>query len=187
MDFQLTGEQELIRQTARRVAREVIAPRSAALDETSEYPEDIYQVFKETGMLGLNFPEDYGGSGAGTIGLGLAVEEVAKVDNSCALMLLLTKLSTSAIMHGGTEAQKRKYGQGTALGEVRGAFGLTEPGAGSDSANIRTKAEKDGDVYRLTGTKHWISGASVADFFLVAAKTDLDARLAWLHRLHRGS
>ncbi len=175
MDFQLTGEQELIRQTARRVAREVIAPRSAALDETSEYPEDIYQVFKETGMLGLNFPEDYGGSGAGTIGLGLAVEEVAKVDNSCALMLLLTKLSTSAIMHGGTEAQKRKYGQGTALGEVRGAFGLTEPGAGSDSANIRTKAEKDGDVYRLTGTKHWISGASVADFFLVAAKTDLDA------------
>jgi alkylation response protein AidB-like acyl-CoA dehydrogenase len=175
MDFQLTDEQELIRQTARRIAREVIAPRAAELDETGEYPEDIYQTYKEYGLLGLNFPEEYGGSGAGTLGLGLAVEEVAKVDNSCALMLLLTKLSTSAIMRGGTEEQKRKYGQGTALGEVRGAFGLTEPGAGSDSAQIRTKAVQDGDFYRLTGTKHWISGGTVADFYLVAAKTTLNA------------
>jgi alkylation response protein AidB-like acyl-CoA dehydrogenase len=175
MDFQLTDEQELIRQTARRIAREVIAPRAAELDETGEYPEDIYQVYKETGLLGLNFPEEYGGSDAGTIGLGLAVEEIAKVDNSCALMLLLTKLSTSAIMHGGTEEQKQKYGRGTAEGTLRGAFGLTEPGAGSDSAQIQTKATQDGGYYRITGTKHWISGASVADFFLVATKTDLNA------------
>ena len=172
MDFRLTEEQEMIRQTARRIAREVVAPRAAALDETGEYPEDIFQVYKETGLLGLNFPEAYGGSGAGTLGLGLAVEEIAKVDNSCALMLLLTKLSTSAIMHGGTEEQKRTYGQGTATGALRGAFGLTEPGAGSDSANIQTRAVQDGDDYRITGTKHWISGASVADFFLVATKTD---------------
>lgn len=175
MDFRLTDEQELIRQTARKVAREVIAPRAAALDESGEYPEDIYQVFKETGMLGLTFPEAYGGSGAGTMGLGLAVEETAKVDNSSALILLLTKLSTSAILQGGTEEQKQRYCRGTALGELRGAFGLTEPGAGSDSARIQTKAEKDGDFYRLTGTKHWISGASVADFFLVATKTDVNA------------
>ncbi len=175
MDFGLTPEQEMIRQTARKIAQEVIKPRSAELDETGVYPEDIYQVFKETGLLGLNFPEEYGGVGAGTLGLGLAVEEVAKVDNACALILLLTKLSTSAIMRFGTEEQKRKYGQGTALGEIRGAFGLTEPGAGSDSANIQTKAEKDGDFYRITGTKHWISGANVADFFLIATKTDLRA------------
>lgn len=175
MDFQLSDEQEMIRQTARRVAREVIAPRAAELDETGIYPEDIFQAFKQTGMLGLSFPEEYGGSGAGTLGLGLAVEEVAKVDNSCALMLLLTKLSTSAILRGGTEEQKRCYCEGTATGELRGAFGLTEPGAGSDSANIQTKAERDGDYYRLTGTKHWISGATVADFFLVATKTDLTA------------
>jgi alkylation response protein AidB-like acyl-CoA dehydrogenase len=175
MDFRLTSEQEMIRQTARRIANEVIKPRAAALDETGEYPEDIFQVFKETGLLGLSFPEAYGGSGAGTLGLGLAVEETAKVDNSCALMLLLTKLSTSAILKGGTEEQKQRYCQGTALGELRGAFGLTEPGAGSDSANIQTRAVADGDSFLLTGTKHWISGGTVADFFLVAAKTDPQA------------
>ncbi len=175
MDFQLTDEQEMIRQTARRIAREVIAPRAAELDETGIYPEDIFQVFKETGLLGLAFPEAYGGSGAGTLGLGLAVEEIAKVDNACALMLLLTKLSTSAILYGGSEEQRKRYCQGTATGALRGAFGLTEPGAGSDSAQIQTRAVPDGDFYRLTGTKHWISGASVADFFLVATKTDPQA------------
>ncbi len=175
MDFRLSDEQELIRQTAARIAREVVAPRAAQLDETGEYPEDIYQVFKETGLLGLNFPEEYGGSGAGTLGLGLAVEEIAKVENACALMLLLTKLSTSAIMYAGTEEQKRKYGEGTATGAIRGAFALTEPGAGSDSANIQTRAVQDGDHYRITGTKQWISGGTVADFFLVATKTRPEA------------
>ncbi len=175
MDFRLTEEQQLIRQTARQIADEVIRPRAAELDETGIYPEDIFQVFKETGLLGLSFPEEYGGSGAGTLGLGLAVEEVAKVDNSCALMLLLTKLSTSAILKGGTEEQKRRYCQGTATGALRGAFALTEPAAGSDSANIQTRAVRDGEFYRMTGTKHWISGASVADFFMVATKTDPDA------------
>ncbi len=175
MDFRLSDEQELIRQTAARIAREVVAPRAAQLDETGEYPEDIYQVFKETGLLGLNFPEEYGGSGAGTLGLGLAVEEIAKVENACALMLLLTKLSTSAIMYAGTEEQKRKYGEGTATGTIRGAFALTEPGAGSDSANIQTRAVQDGDHFRITGTKQWISGGTVADFFLVATKTRPEA------------
>jgi alkylation response protein AidB-like acyl-CoA dehydrogenase len=175
MNFELTEEQQLIRDTARRIAREVIAPRAEELDQTGIYPEDIYQTFKETGLLGLWFPEEYGGSGAGTLGLGLAVEEVAKVDNACALMLLLTKLSTSAIMLAGTEEQKHEYGRKTASGERRGAFGLTEPGAGSDSANIQTRAERHGDEYILNGTKQWISGASVADFFMVATKTDLKA------------
>jgi alkylation response protein AidB-like acyl-CoA dehydrogenase len=175
MNFELTDEQQLIRETARRIAREVIAARAEELDQTGIYPEDIYQTFRETGLLGLWFPEEYGGSGAGTLGLGLAVEEVAKVDNACALMLLLTKLSTSAIMLAGTEEQKHEYGRRSAIGERRGAFGLTEPGAGSDSANIQTRAERHGDEYILNGTKQWISGASVADFFMVATKTDLKA------------
>lgn len=175
MDFTLTAEQLMIRDTARNIANDVIKPRSSELDETGIYPEDIYQVFKETGLLGLTFPEEYGGSGAGTLGLALAVEEIAKIDNSCALMLLLTKLSTSAILRFGAEDQKRKYCQGTALGEVRGAFGLTEPGTGSDSANIQMKAVRDGDDYLISGTKHWISGGTVADFVLLATKTDLNA------------
>jgi alkylation response protein AidB-like acyl-CoA dehydrogenase len=172
VDFTLTDEQQLIRDTARRIAREVIAPRAAELDETGIYPEDIFQTYRETGLLGLWFPEAYSGSGAGTLGLGLAVEEIAKVDNACSLMLLLTKLSTSAILLAGTEEQKREYCRKTATGERRGAFGLTEPGAGSDSANIQTRAERHGDEYILNGTKAYISGASVADFFLVATKTD---------------
>ncbi len=172
MDFRLTAEHELIRQTARRVANEVIKPRAAALDETGEYPEDIFQVFKETGMLGLSFPEEYGGSGAGTLGLGLAVEETAKVDNSCARARDMTTLTPSAILNGANAQQTRRYCQGTATGAVRGAFALTEPGAGSDSANIQTRATLDGDVYLISGTKHWISGGTVADFYLVATKTD---------------
>jgi len=175
MDFRLSEEQELIRQTARKIANEVIRPRAAELDETGIYPEDIFQVFKETGLLGLPFPEEYGGSGAGTLGMALAVEEVAKVDNSCALMLLLTKLSTSAILKGGTEEQKHRYCGGAATGNLRGAFALTEPGAGSDSANIQTRAVRDGDHFRITGTKHWISGGTVADFYMVATKTDPSA------------
>lgn len=175
MDFHLTEEQEMIRQTARQIANEVIRPRSAELDETEEYPEDIYQVYKETGLLGLSFPETYSGSGAGTLGLGLAVEEIAKVDNSCALMLLLTKLSTSAILKFGTEEQKHRYCESTATGTRRGAFALTEPGAGSDSSNIQTRAIADGNTYRITGTKQWISGGTVADFYLVATKTDPSA------------
>ncbi|MBE3565567.1 MAG: acyl-CoA dehydrogenase family protein [Thermogemmatispora sp.] len=172
MNFYLTEEQQLIRDTARRIAREVVAPRAPELDDTGIYPEDIFQVYKETGLLGLGFPEELGGSGAGIFGLALAIEEIAKVDNACALILLLTRLSTSAILKAGTEEQKRKYCAGTARGELRGAFGLTEPGAGSDSANIATRAVRKGDEYILTGTKCYISGASVADFFLVAAKTD---------------
>jgi alkylation response protein AidB-like acyl-CoA dehydrogenase len=172
VDFTLTDEQQLIRDTARRIAREVIAPRAAELDESGAYPEDIFQTFKDTGLLGLWLPEEYGGSGAGTLGLGLAVEEVAKVDNACALMLLLTKLSTSAILYAGSEAQKQEYCHKTATGERRGAFGLTEPGAGSDSANIQTRAERHGDEFILNGTKAYISGASAADFFMVATKTD---------------
>lgn len=175
MDFQLSEEQQLIRDTARRIATEVIAPRAAELDETGIYPEDIFQVYKETGLLGLGFPEELGGSGAGLFGLALAVEEVAKVENSCSLMLLLTRLSTTAILRGGNEEQKQKYCGGTARGELRGAFGLTEPGAGSDSANISTRAVRQGDEYILNGTKCYISGASVADFFLVAAKTNPEA------------
>jgi alkylation response protein AidB-like acyl-CoA dehydrogenase len=175
MDFRLTEEQEMIRQTARRIAIDVIRPQAAELDKTGIYPEDIFQVFKETGLLGLAFPEEYGGSGFGMLGLGLAVEEVAKVENSCALMLLLTRLSTSAILKYGTDEQKRRYCEGTATGILRGSFGLTEPGAGSDAVNIQTRAEVDGDYYRLIGTKQWISGATVADFFLIAAKTDIEA------------
>ena len=157
---------------ARRVARARVAPRAAAIDEEGVYPEDIFQVFKEAGLLGLAVPEEYGGMGMGTLGLVLAVEEVAKYCCASGLILLLTRLPLAPIMLAGTEEQKQKYARGIAEGRVRGAFGLTEPDCGSDAAAIRTTAVRRGDHYVLNGTKRFISGTTVADFFTIAAKTD---------------
>ncbi|MCG0238538.1 MAG: acyl-CoA dehydrogenase family protein [Firmicutes bacterium] len=172
MDFRLNSEHQAVVDLARQVTREVIAPRADEVDRTGEYPEDYFQAFRETGLLGVAIPEEYGGAGLGCLGLVLAVEEVAKACCSAGLILLLTRLSTMAILLAGTEEQKKKYLGGTATGELRGAFCLSEPDAGSDTQAIRTRAVRKGDRYVITGTKSWISGAGVADFFVVAAKTD---------------
>ena len=171
MDFEFNAEQKALQQLARQVAKEKVAPRAAEMDETGVYPEDIFAVFRDTGLLGVGLPEEYEGSGLGITGLAIAVEETAKYCNSCALMLLLTRLGTSAILYGGTDAQRKHYLPAVATGRMRSAFALTEPGAGSDSGNISTSARRDGKHYVLNGTKQWISGATVADFFIVAAKT----------------
>ncbi len=175
MDFELTEAQKLIQATARRVAKEVIAPRAAEIDETGEYPEDVFAAFKEIGLLGVAIPEQYGGSGAGTLAMVLAVEEVAKYCCSSGLMLLLAMLPTQPILVGGTEEQKQKWVRPIANGELRSSFCLTEPEAGSDAANLRTSAVKDGNEYVLNGEKIYISGGTVADYCTVFAKTDRDA------------
>src|SRR5688572_2904124 len=175
MDFELTETQRLIRDTARRVAREVIAPRAAAIDETGVYPEDIFQAFKETEILGIAFPEEYGGSGAGISGLVIAAEEAAKYCGASGLLLLLTQLPTRPILIGGTEDQKQKWLTPVARGELKAAFCLTEPGSGSDAAALKTSAVRDGDHYVLNGEKIFISGGTVADYCTVFAKTDRNA------------
>lgn len=175
LNFHFTPEQEALIGLARQVAKDVIAPRAAEVDEKGEYPEDYFQAFRETGLLGVAIPEQYGGAGLGCTGLVLAVEEVAKYDCSAGLMLLLTRLSTMSILLAGTEEQKKEYLGGTAAGRRRGAFCLSEPDAGSDTQAIRTRAVRKGDEYVITGTKNWISGAAVADFFVVATKTDPEA------------
>lgn len=176
MDFKLSDELSMMRDTARRLAREKIAPRAAAIDETGEYPEDVFHAFKETGLLGVAYPEEYGGSSLGTLGLCMAVEEAAKYCCASGLMLLLTKLGGSAIFLEGTEEQKKNYIGDICSGTRRGCFCLTEPGAGSDVANIQTRAERRGGDYILNGTKCFISGAPVADFYIVATKTDPPAK-----------
>ncbi len=175
MDFELTEAQKLIQGTARRVAREVIAPRAAEIDETGEYPEDVFAAYKDIGLLGLAIPEQYGGSGAGTLAMVLAVEEVAKYCCSSGLMLLLTMLPTQPILIGGTEEQKQRWIRPIASGEMRSSFCLTEPEVGSDAANLRTYAVKDGSDYVLNGEKIYISGGTVADYCTVFAKTDRNA------------
>jgi alkylation response protein AidB-like acyl-CoA dehydrogenase len=172
MDFELSESQKLIRETARRIAREVVAPRAAEIDETATYPEDVFQAFKETGLIGTAVPEAYGGSGAGMLALAVAIEEVAKYCGASALILMLTMLATRPILIGGTEEQKRRWVTPVARGELKASFCLTEPEAGSDTAAMRTYAVRDGDSYVLNGEKVYISGGSVADYCTVFAKTD---------------
>ena len=172
MEFQLAEEQRLIQETARRLAKERIAARAAGIDETGEYPHDIFAAFREVGLLGLTIPQEYGGSGAGTLPLALAVEETAKYCCSSGLMLLLSALPTHPILIGGDERQKRSWLPRSAEGEIKGAFCLTEPNAGSDASAIESRAARDGDDYVLNGEKVFISGGTVADFVVAFAKTD---------------
>jgi len=175
VDFELSEEHRMIRDTTRRIARERIAPRAAEIDEKEEYPHDIFQVFREAGLLGLSIPQEYGGASAGILALCLAVEEAAKYCCSSGLMLLLSGLSTQPILIGGTEEQKQEFPGRVASGEYKGAFCLTEPNAGSDAASIQSRARRDGDDYVINGEKCFISGGSVADFVVMFAKTDPEA------------
>ncbi len=171
MTYELTDAHKLIRETARRIARERVAPRAPEMDESGEYPHDIFAAYRDVGLLGLTIPVEYGGSGAGFLALALAVEEVAKHCNSSALILLLSALSTQPINLGGSEEQKRQWLPRSAAGEIKGAFCLTEPNAGSDAAAIESRARRDGDEYVIDGEKVFISGGSVADYVVFFAKT----------------
>src|SRR5882724_8717868 len=146
--------------TVRKLAQERVAPRAREIDRSQEYPQDLFELFRDAGLLGLVVPEEYGGGGAGILGLTIAIEEVAKYSNTAALMLLLTRLPTGPVLIAGSEEQKQHYVRGVATGELRAAFGLSEPGAGSDVAGMRTRAVADGDDWLLTGTKCWMSGVA---------------------------
>ena len=171
MSFDLTPEYAELRDSVRKLARERVAPRARAIDTEATYPQDIFDVFREAGLLGLVIPEEYGGGGGGILGLTLAIEEVAKYSNTAALMLLLTRLPTGPLLIAGSEEQKQRYVRAVATGEQRAGFGLSEPQAGSDVAGMRTKAVRDGDEWVITGTKCWMSGVVQADWYCVFAKT----------------
>lgn len=171
MDFELSPELAELQATVRKIAREKVEPRAREIDETDRYPQDLFDLFVDTGLVGLVIPEEYGGSGAGIFGLALAVEEVAKYSNAAALMLLLTRLPTGPVLIAGSEELKQRYVRPVATGAQRAAFGLSEPQAGSDVMGMRTRAERDGDDWVLTGTKCWMSGVRQADWYCVFAKT----------------
>jgi alkylation response protein AidB-like acyl-CoA dehydrogenase len=174
MDFELSEELADLQVVVRRLAQDKVKPRAREIDLSGEYPQDIFDEFARADLLGLCIPEEYGGSGAGILGLTLAIEEVTKYSNVLGLMLLLTRLPTGPVMIAGTPEQKRRYLPSIASGEARASFCLSEPGAGSDVAGMTTRAIADPDSpggYLLTGTKCWISGALQADWFVVFAKT----------------
>ena len=174
MDFELSAELQELRDTVRRLAQDKVKPRAREIDKSGEYPADLFETFRQAGLLGLCIPEEYGGSGAGILGLSVAIEEVAKYSNTAALMLLLTRLPTGPVMIAGSEDQKHRYLPGIASGDQRAAFGLSEPQAGSDVMGMRTRAVPDPDRpggWVLTGTKCWMSGVAEADWYTVFAKT----------------
>ena len=172
LPFDFTEPQQMLRKMVRELAVRHIAPRAAEIDETEEYPEDIYQLLKQHQLLGIFFPEEYGGGGMGFTGGCIAIEEMARFCSNSPIFIVLNMLSSRVIDLSGTEAQKKKYMTGLAKGELRGSYALTEPHAGSDAGNICTQAKLEGDEWVINGQKCFITGPDKADFLTVAAKTD---------------
>src|SRR3954452_19255884 len=171
MSFELAPEYAELRATVRKLAQDKVAPRAREIDTDATYPDDLFEVFRDAGLLGLVIPEQYGGGGAGILGLTLAIEEIAKYSNTAALMLLLTRLPTGPVLIAGSEEQRQQYVRPIATGDQRAGFGFAEPQAGSDVVGMRTKAVRDGDDWILNGTKCWMSGVVQADWYCVFAKT----------------
>jgi alkylation response protein AidB-like acyl-CoA dehydrogenase len=172
VDFELPDELAALQASVRRLAADKVKPRAREIDRTGEYPTDLFEAFRDAGLLGLCLPEHLGGAGAGILGLTVAIEEVAKYSNTAALMLLLTRLPTGPVLIAGDSAQQERYLRGIAEGTMRAAFGLSEPQAGSDVMGMRTRAVPDGDGgWVLNGTKCWMSGVREADWYTVFAKT----------------
>jgi alkylation response protein AidB-like acyl-CoA dehydrogenase len=160
VDFDLTAEQELIRDTVRSFARERVAPVAAELDLEGRFPYELVSELGELGLMGLPIPEEYGGAGADTLSYAIAIEELTRIDSSVAITVAAhTSLGTTPIVMYGTEAQKREWLPDLASGKRLAAFGLTEPGAGSDAGNTRTTAELRDGSWVVNGSKLFITNA----------------------------
>ncbi|MFL6625893.1 MAG: acyl-CoA dehydrogenase family protein [Vitreoscilla sp.] len=170
MTYDLSDDHKSIRDLIRRVAREKVALRADEIDRSAEYPQDMFELLKSLGLFALPFPAEYGGTGS-TLAACVAVEEFGRVCYNTGYLLVVQWTPFGAILAGGTEAQKQRLLPGLASGELRGALSLTEPQSGSDLSGIRTTARRTGDGYVLNGAKTWCTNADIADFILVAART----------------
>ena len=148
-----------------------IAPRAAEIDETGEFPWDIVELYRETELFCLMVPEAYGGGGSDIFTMCVVTEEVAKVDVSCAIILLTQEVFTLPLLEVASEEQQQRYFPQLVEGKVA-ALSLTESGSGSDAASIRTRAVLDGDHYVINGTKLWTTNGDKADFIMVFAVTN---------------
>jgi butyryl-CoA dehydrogenase len=172
MDYFLTEEQRQIQALARRITEDKIIPVRAELDEKEEFPWTVMKACAETGLFGVNIPEEYGGTGGGVFENCIVVEELSKGCLGISVSYAASLLGAYPILLGGSEAQKKKYLPEIANGSRLGAFALTEANAGSDAQGIRTEAKKVGDEYILNGTKQWITNGGEAEIYSVIAMTD---------------
>jgi butyryl-CoA dehydrogenase len=171
-----SAEQEMVRDAARAFARDELAPHAAAWDRESIVPRDALRRMGELGFLGMLVPPDWGGAGADFVSYALALEEIAAGDGGCStVMSVQNSVVNAPLLAQGTEKQKRRFLGDLARGRMIGGFALTEPQAGSDAANLRTRARQVGNRYVLNGTKQFITSGSIASVLLVFAITDPDA------------
>ena len=174
--YYLTPEQRAIRDLAREISRERIAPMAAHVDETEEYPAEQLKLLGQQGLMGLHIPEEYGGSGAGSLAFCLAAEEVAWACAATSTILLVQNLGGYPIVIAGTEEQKRRYLPRLASGEITAAFSLSEPASGSDAAGLQCTAVRKGDRYVVNGSKMWVTNGSHAGILTVFVTTDRSRR-----------
>jgi butyryl-CoA dehydrogenase len=173
VDFEPNDVQRAVQETARRFARERIAPAAAENDRARRFPAELVRGLGDLGLLAVNVPGAYGGSEAGAVAYALAVMEVAAADCSLAVTMAVTNMVAETLARYGSEETKRRHIPRLASGEwLAGAFGLSEPQSGSDAAALRTRAERRGEGWVLTGEKQWITSGDVAGAIVVWAKTD---------------
>jgi alkylation response protein AidB-like acyl-CoA dehydrogenase len=177
LDFQLNDEQQHLRKSVREFAEREIAPHVMEWDEASRFPMETVKELGKMGLLGVIFPTEYGGAGMGYIEYVIAIEELSRVDGSVGIIVAAhTSLCSNHIFLAGNEAQKQKYIPKLATGDYIGAWGLTEPGSGSDAGGARCSAVRKGNKWVLNGTKTFITNGSYADVYVVVAVTDKAAR-----------
>ena len=176
MDLSLTGEQKLIRDSAKKLAESVLLPRAAKADKEGIFPIEQMKALADAGFLGMLAPEAYGGTGVGAMAYSLAMTEMARCCASTAVTMAVTNMVGDAIAAWGDEAQKQRWIPPLVAGDlVSGSFALSEPGAGSDAASLKATAIKKGDKYILSGTKCWITSGDKSGVILVMAKTNVAA------------
>jgi alkylation response protein AidB-like acyl-CoA dehydrogenase len=175
VDFELTEEQRMVQASVREFVAGEIAPRAREYDEQSRFPREQLKGLAELGLLGMIIPEEWGGAGFDTVAYALALEEIARADASvCVIVGVTNSVCCYPLLSFGTEEQKRKYLVPLARGETLGAFCLSEPQAGSDATNLRTRAVRDGDSYVINGTKSWVTSGGEAHTYIVMAVTGRD-------------
>ena len=173
MNFKLSEEHEMIRKMVRDFARNEVAPTAAERDEEERFDMDLFKKMAELGLTGIPWPEEYGGIGSDFLAYCIAVEELSRVCASIGVTLSAhTSLAGWPVYKFGTEEQKQKYLRPMAQGEKIGAYGLTEPGSGSDAGGMKTTARLEGDHYVLNGSKIFITNGGIADTYIVFALTD---------------
>jgi len=175
MDFAFTPDQLAIRETIRELVQDKVVPRAAEIDQKMEYPKDIERLFAENGVLGIPFPEEYGGVSGSSVSICMGVEEIAKGDATCSLLLAVQALGSYPILLAGSEDQKHRLCPPLAAGEQMACYALSEPNSGSDAAAMKTTARRYGDEYVLNGSKIFITGASEASVMVAFARTDPEA------------